>query len=114
MTVDSDLCRSTGVPLKIPPLLGVQRIFSKSCLLSHHPELAPPGLPDHPGGPGGFFMIYQYPNHPAVALTGLLELRLEFNSQNCVCRTFILFCELNSSLGSSSLASATAGWFGYY
>ena len=27
MTVDSDLCRITGVPLKIPPLLGVQRIF---------------------------------------------------------------------------------------
>ena len=27
MTVDSDLCRSTGVPLKILPLLGVQRIF---------------------------------------------------------------------------------------
>ena len=81
MTVASDLCRSAGAPLKIPPILGVQRIFSKSCLLSHHPELAPPGLPDHPGGPGGFFMIYQYPNHPALALTGLLELRLEFNSQ---------------------------------
>ena len=76
MTVASDLCRSAGAPLKIPPILGVQRIPSKSCLLSHHPELAPPGLPDHPGGPGGFFMIYQYPNHPALALTGLLELRL--------------------------------------
>ena len=80
MTVASDLCRSAGAPLKIPPISGVQRISSKSCLLSHHPELAPPGLPDHPGGPGGFFMIYQYPNHPAVALTGLLELRLEFNA----------------------------------
>ena len=76
MILASDLCRSAGAPLKIPPILGVQRIFSKSCLLSHHPEIAPPGLPDHPGGPGGFFMIYQYPNHPAVALTGLLELRL--------------------------------------
>ena len=63
-------------PPQNTPILGVQRIFSKSCLLSHHPELAPPGLPDHPGGPGGFFLIYQYPNHPAVALTGLLELRL--------------------------------------
>ena len=84
MIVASALCRSAGAPLKIPPILGVQRIFSKSCLLSHHPELAPPGLPDHPGGPGGFFMIYQYPNHPALALTGLLvlELRLKFNSQN--------------------------------
>ena len=43
-------------PPQNTPILGVQRIFSKSCLLSHHPELAPPGLPDHPGGSGGFFM----------------------------------------------------------
>ena len=58
------------------PDFGGPTDFSKNCLLNHHLELAPPGLPDHPGGPGGFFMIYQYPNHPAVALTGLLELRL--------------------------------------
>ena len=69
-------------PQNTPDFGGLTDFFSKSCLLNHHPELAPPGLPDHPGGPGGFFMIYQYPNHPAVALTGLLELRLEFNSQN--------------------------------
>ena len=56
MTVASDLCRDGGAPLKIPPILGVQRIVSKNCLLNHHPELAPPGLPDHPGGSGGLFM----------------------------------------------------------
>ena len=83
MTVASDLCRSAGAPLKIPPILGVQRIFSKSCLLNHHPELAPPGLPDHPGGPGGFFMIYQYPNHPAVALTGLGRHTPNVNQSQC-------------------------------
>ena len=33
MTVASYLCRSAGAPLKIPPILGFQRIFSKSCLL---------------------------------------------------------------------------------
>jgi len=27
MIVASDLCRSGGAPLKIPPILGVQRIF---------------------------------------------------------------------------------------
>ena len=30
MTVASDLCRCGGAPLKIPPILGVQRIFSKN------------------------------------------------------------------------------------
>ena len=29
MTVASDLCRCGGAPLKIPPILGVQRIFLK-------------------------------------------------------------------------------------
>ena len=82
MTVASDLCRCGGAPLKIPPILGVQRIFSKRGLLSHHLELAPPGLPEHPGGPGGFFMIEEYPNHQALALTGLLELRLEFKGRS--------------------------------
>ena len=28
----------------------------KKCLLNHHPEIAPSGLPDHPGGPGGLIM----------------------------------------------------------
>ena len=28
----------------------------KKCLLYHHPEIAPPGLPDHPGGSGDLFM----------------------------------------------------------
>ena len=28
----------------------------KKSLLNHHPEIAPPGLPDHPGGSGGLFM----------------------------------------------------------
>ena len=27
MTVASDLCTSGGAPLKIPPILGVQRVF---------------------------------------------------------------------------------------
>ena len=30
MTVASDLCRCGGAPLKIPPILGVQQIFSKN------------------------------------------------------------------------------------
>ena len=38
------------------PDFGGPTGFSKNCLLNHHPELAPSGLPDHPGGSGGLFM----------------------------------------------------------
>ena len=47
------MCRR---PPQNTPDFGVQRIFSKIFLLNHNPELAPPGLPDHPGGSGGLFM----------------------------------------------------------
>ena len=58
VTVASDLCRDGGATLKIPPILGSNVFFFENCLLNHHPELAPPGLPDHPGGPGGLFMAW--------------------------------------------------------
>ena len=43
-------------PPQNTPDFGGPTDFFEKFLLNHHPELAPPGLPDLPGGSGGFFM----------------------------------------------------------